>query len=143
MMNQPLFSRTLPAGYAELLPVWNRLAKQMQAVYVTLGVSATICSITLATFTTELGTSWIKVVSFCLALSIALITSFDIGAKANSARGAWRLLNAACLAYANDESFTIQDLYKQYVAGEAMLGNIKFNAPTAKPLSPSNSANQT
>jgi len=141
-MNQPPFSRALPTGYAELLPIWNRLAKQMQTVYVILGVLATICSITLATFTTELGTYWIKVVSFCLASSIALITSFDIGAKANSARGAWRILNAACLAYANDESFTIQDLYKQYVAGEAMLGDIKFNAPTARPQSPPSSANQ-
>ena len=128
--------RDAPQGYRDLLPVWNSLAKSLQRTYVGLGIIATVSSLIVATFTTELGPTWVKVVSFLLALSIGLITAFDIGAKANAARGAWRLLNAATLAYANDASFTIQDLYKQYVAGEALLGDIKYNAPAIKPPKP-------
>jgi hypothetical protein len=128
--------RNVPQGYKELLPVWNRLAISLQATYVVLGVMATVSSLAVATFTAELGPIRVKEVSFILAISLGLITAFDIGAKANASRGAWRLLNAATLAYANDPSFTIQDLYKQYLAGEALLGDIKYNAPAVKPTKP-------
>lgn len=128
--------RNVPKGYGDLLPVWNSLAKSLQRTYVVLGIIATVSSLVVATFTTELGTLGVKVVGFLLALSIGLITAFDIGSKANAARGAWRILNAATLAYANDPTFTIQDLYKQYLAGEALLGDIKYNAPAHKPIKP-------
>jgi len=128
--------REAPEGYKQLLPVWNSLAKSLQRTYVALGIVATVSSLVVATFTDELGPMWVKVVSFILALSIGLITAFDIGAKANGARGAWRLLNAAVLSYENDTGFTIQDLYKQYVAGEALLGDIKYNAPSVTPQKP-------
>jgi len=128
--------RLAPKGYKELLPVWNRLAKSLQATYVLLGVVATVSSLVLATFTTELGTLRVKVVAFVLSLSLGLITAFEVGAKANGARAAWRSLNAAILSYENDHNFTIQDLYKQYVAGEALLGDIKYNAPSEKPQAP-------
>jgi len=132
----PDMPRDVPQGYRELLPVWNRLAKSLQRIYVVLGVVATISSLVVATFTAEMGPLGVKIVSFLLALSIGLMTAFDVGSKANAARGAWRILNAATLAYANDPSFTIGDLYKQYVAGEALLGDIKYNAPQSRPVKP-------
>jgi hypothetical protein len=135
-MSEASMPREVPEGYTDLLPVWNTLAKRLQATYVALGVVATCSSLVVATFTSELGPVWVKVVSFLLALSIGLITAFDIGAKANAARNAWRLLNAGSLAYANDSTFAIQDLYKQYMAGEALLGDIKYNAPSLKPQKP-------
>ena len=135
-MGEATLPRDVPQGYKELLPIWNSLAKSLQKTYVALGIVATVSSLVVATFTSELGPVWVKVVSFLLALSIGLITAFDIGAKANAARGAWRLLNAAALAYGSDPTFTIQDLYKQYVAGEALLGDIRYNAPAVKPQKP-------
>jgi hypothetical protein len=128
--------RDIPQGYAKLLPIWNNLAKSLQTTYVVLGLIATVSSLVVATFTAELGSIGVKVISFALSLSIGLITAFDIGAKANAARGAWRLLYAATIAYAEDTSFTIQDLHKQYLAGEALLGDIKYNAPSEKPAKP-------
>lgn len=135
-MGEEGVTRDVPQGYRELLPIWNRLATLLQTTYVVLGLLATVSSLVVATFTKELGTPGVKGVSFLLALSIGLITAFDIGAKANAARGAWRLLNAATLAYANDPSFSIHDLYKQYLAGEALLGDIRYNAPAVKPMKP-------
>jgi hypothetical protein len=129
-------SREIPIGYRELLPVWNQLAKRLQMTYVIMGVVATICSLAVATFTAELGSAGIKAFSFTAALALGLITSFDIGGKANAARGAWRLLNSAVLAYSDDSEFTIQELHKQYEAGETMLGDIRFSAPRDKLQAP-------
>jgi hypothetical protein len=128
--------RQVPEGYLALLPVWNNLATNLQRIYVLLGACATISSIVVATFTEQLGTLGVKIVSFILAVSLGLITAFDLGNKANSARTAWRLLNAAVLAYANDPDYSVQDLYKQYLAGEALLGPVKYNAPDIKPQKP-------
>ena len=84
-MQETFVPRQVPQGYQELLPVWNKLAKSLQATYVVLGVVATVSSLVVATFTTELGPASVKVVSFLLALAIGLITAFDIGAKASNA----------------------------------------------------------
>ena len=126
-------SREIPIGYRELLPVWNRLAKKLQFTYVAMGVTATVCSLMVATFTTELTNIGVKCVSFVAALALGLMTSFDVGGKANAARNAWRVLNSATLAYADDPSFTIQDLHKQYETGEKLLGDIRYSAPSDKP----------
>jgi hypothetical protein len=128
--------RTAPKDYRDLLKIWNDLAQFLQKLYVALGATATITSLVIATFTSELTPLGVKIASFLLALALGLISAFEIGAKASAARGAWRLLNAAILAYENDESYTIQDLFKQYQAGEAMMGDIKYNAPEVKPLKP-------
>jgi len=128
--------RRAPKDYKDLAGVWSWLAKSLQKTYIGLGLTATVTSLVLATFTAELGPIGVKVASFLLALALGLITAFDLGAKASAARGAWRLLNAAILAYENDESYTIQDLFKQYQAGEAMLGDVSYKAPPEKPKKP-------
>ncbi len=118
-----------------MLPVWNGIATSLGMTYVALGVIATVSSLVLATFTSELGTLRVKIVAFGLSASLGLITGFEVGAKANAARTAWRLLNAAILAYENDPTFTIRDLHKQYLAGEELLGLIRYNSPE-KPQAP-------
>ena len=128
--------RNAPADYHELLKSWSWLANSLQKLYIALGATATISSLAIATFTAELTPIGVKIASFFLALALGLITSFEIGAKASAARNAWRLLQAAILAYENDESYTIQDLFKQYQAGEVMLGDVKYNAPSEKPKKP-------
>ncbi|MGD9728289.1 MAG: hypothetical protein AB7G68_11035 [Nitrospiraceae bacterium] len=129
-------NRTVPPGYLELLPVWNRLAQKLQTLYVVLGVISTVCSLSAATFTTELGNIGVKSCSFSAALALGLIGAFKLGSKANGARNAWRLLNAAVLAYQGDDNYTIQELHKQYLAGESLLGDIDYVAPSAKPQNP-------
>jgi len=121
--------RQAPQEYRDMEQKWRSLSTMLQTVYVGLGLIATASSLVLATFTTELGTAWVKGVSFALSLSLGVITAFNVGAEANGVRSAWRVLKAAILAYENDQNFTIQDLYKQYVAGEALIGDIKYNAP--------------
>jgi hypothetical protein len=130
-------SRTAPSGYLELLPVWNRLAMRLQTAYVFLGATSTICSLVVATFTAELSSLALKIVSFAAALAFGLIGAFKLGSKANGARNAWRLLNGAVLAYQEDENYTIHKLHEQYLAGEQLLGDIEYVAPSGKPPGPS------
>ena len=130
-MSEKIFERTAPTGYRELLPVWHKLASGLQKSYVILGVLATVASLVVVAFTAELSDMWIKILVMIPSLCLGLMTAFDLGNKANNARAAWRVLNAAVLSYENDETFTIQDLQKQYAAGEALLGEIKYNAPKA------------
>jgi hypothetical protein len=55
-----------------------------------------------------------------------------MGAKANAARGAWRILNAACIRYKYEESYTFEELRAQYVVGESLLGAVTISEPSAK-----------
>lgn len=55
-----------------------------------------------------------------------------MGAKANAARGAWRLLNAACIRYKYEESYTFEELRAQYVVGESLLGAVTISEPSPK-----------
>lgn len=130
-------AREVPKEFLDLLPVWNTVATRLQRTYVALGILGTLSSLAVGIFSAELGDLGVKIVSYILAASLGLITAFDLGHKANSARGAWRLLNAAVIAYKTDETFSSKDLWNQYVAGEAMLGDIKYNAPE-KPKAPEN-----
>lgn len=129
-------SRAVPAGYRELLPVWNRLAVRLHTTYIALGATATVSSLVAASFTVELGVVGVKVCSFIAAVSLALLTAFDVGGKGNGARSAWRLLNSAVLAYENNPQFSIERLHADYIAGENLLGDVKYSSPTAKPAAP-------
>lgn len=128
--------RQAPQGYRDLLPVWHKMASQLQTLFVVLGAVATVSSLALAAFAGDIGTIGVKVLSFIPATCLGLIAAFDVGSKANAARAAWRLLNAAVLAYENDMTYTIKELHKQYVAGESLLGDIRFNSAAAKPKPP-------
>ena len=128
--------RRAPQGFRDLLPVWHNMARMLQRAYIALGALATLSSLALAAFSSELSPLGIKVLAFVPAACLGLIAAFDIGSKGNAARGAWRLLNAAVLAYENDATYTIQDLHKQYVAGETLLGDVKFSTSTVRPIPP-------
>jgi hypothetical protein len=128
-------ARDAPQGYKDFLPAWNKLATSLQRTYVALGITATLSSLAVATFTAELKPIGVKIVSFLLAVALGLITAFDVGGKANSCRSAWRILKAAILSYENNPDFTIQELHQQYLTGEALIGDIKYSAPS-KPESP-------
>jgi hypothetical protein len=112
------------------------MAAALQKTYILLGGLATVSALALASFASDLPPVGVKILSFIPAVCLGLIAAFDVGSKANAARAAWRLLKSAVLLYENDTTYTIKDLHKQYVAGEALLGDIRFNTSVAKPGAP-------
>ena len=111
---------------------WAFLANLLQTGFIVLGTTATVASIVLATFTVELGDTRVKIVSFLVAVSLGLMTAFDIRGKTNDVRKAWRLMNEAILAYESNPDFSEEDLRKQYLAGEDLIGDLTYVTPQVK-----------
>ena len=129
-----LQNRSLPDEIKATLDEWDRIAARLTRLYAMLGALSVVCSLFVATFTGEeaVPEGSIRVVAFLGTASLAWIGIFNMGAKANAARGAWRLLNAACIRYKYEESYTFQELRAQYVAGESLLGAVTISEPAPK-----------
>ena len=67
-----------------------------------------------------------RVFAFIAALSIALFTAFNLGAKSNNTRNAWRLLNTSVLRF-NQGILEKDEVINAYENGEALIGGISFN----------------
>jgi len=129
-----LQNRPIPDEIKAALDEWDRMAAKLMRLYALLGALSVICSLFVATFTGSdtVPAGSIRVVAFIGTASLAWIGTFNMGAKANAARSAWRLLNAACIRYKYDEAYTFEELHKQYVAGESLLGAITISEPSPK-----------
>lgn len=129
-----LQNRSIPEEMKVALHDWDRVAKRLSRLYALLGALSVACSLFVATFVGSDAalTGSIRVVAFVGTASLAWIGTFNMGAKANAFRSAWRLLNAACIRYKYEESYTFDELHAQYVAGESLLGMITISAPSPK-----------
>jgi hypothetical protein len=129
-----LQNRPIPEEIKATLDAWDRMAMKLMRLYALLGALSVGCSLFVATFTGSdtVPAGSIRVVAFIGAASLAWIGTFNMGAKANAARSAWRLLNAACIRYKYDESYAFEELRMQYVAGESLLGAITISEPSPK-----------
>lgn len=127
-------SRSIPEEMKLALHEWDRTAARLTRLYALLGALSVTCSLFVATFigSDAALTGSIRVVAFIGAASLAWIGTFNMGAKANALRSAWRLLNAACIRYKYEESYSFEELHAQYVAGESLLGVITIAAPSPK-----------
>jgi len=67
-----------------------------------------------------------KVFALIGAISIALMTGFNLGDKSNAVRNAWKLLNGTIIAY-NDCYATEEDLIDAYKKGEELIGDVSYS----------------
>jgi hypothetical protein len=66
-----------------------------------------------------------QIFGFLAAVSISLLTAFNLGAKSNNTRNAWRELNTAVMRF-NQNSVQKSDVINAYERGETMIGGITF-----------------
>jgi hypothetical protein len=129
-----LQNRSIPEEIQTALAEWDRMATRLSRLYALLGALSVVCSLFVATFagsdTVPIGS--IRVVAFLGTASLAWIGTFNMGAKANAARSAWRVLNAAAIRYKYEDSYTFDELHAQYVAGESLLGLVTISEPSPK-----------
>ena len=86
-----------------------------------------ICNIFFLACTTGFGGETLsRVFAFIAAISIAFLTAFNLGAKSNNTRNAWRLLNTAILRF-NEGILNKEGVINAYEKGEALIGGISFS----------------
>ena len=66
-----------------------------------------------------------QIFGFLAAVSISLLTAFNLGAKSNNTRNAWRELNTAVMRF-NQNIVQEPEVINAYERGETMIGGITF-----------------
>ena len=108
----------------EILELWGNNTRGLWAFHIFLGIFATFFSLLAATGFG--GAEISRVFAFIAALSIAFLTAFNLGAKSNNTRNAWRLLNTAVMRF-NKGIIGKDEVINAYESGEALIGGITFN----------------
>ena len=116
----------------EILPYlqqWGNNTRILWVFYIFLGIFATFFSLLAATgFGGDL---LARVFAFIAALSIAFLTAFNLGAKSNDTRNAWRLLNTSVLRF-NQGIVQKDEVISAYEKGETLIGGISFSQVKAE-----------
>jgi hypothetical protein len=106
------------------LKLWGNNTRGLWAFHIFLGIFATFFSLLAATGFG--GDPLSRVFAFVAAISIAFLTAFNLGAKSNNTRNAWRLLNTAIMRF-NEGIIEKDEVINAYESGEALIGGITFN----------------
>ena len=67
-----------------------------------------------------------RIFGFIAALSISLLTAFNLGAKSNNTRNAWRRLNAAIMKF-NENLVSKSAVIEAFEQGESLIGGVSFS----------------
>jgi hypothetical protein len=110
--------REIPVEIAGQLRKWDCIARCLRIPQVSLGILGTASAFAVTTFAGELGTLLVKVFSFAAALSIGILTAFDIGGKANATRQAHRLLSLAVVRYLYLPASSLDTLFDSYAQAQ-------------------------
>jgi hypothetical protein len=113
-------------GMLDFLKLWGSNATKLWAVHIALGVIATFFSLLTAAGIASIGTGYSQVFAFIAALSISMMTAFNLGAKSNNTRNAWRKLNSAVMKF-NQSIVKKEDVIKAYEEGESLIGGVSFS----------------
>jgi uncharacterized membrane protein len=81
---------------------WEHMALYLRGIHIALGVFATFFSLLAAAQIGSMQNDLVKIFAFIAAVSIALMTGFNLGEKSNNVRTARRGLNTAIMRYNND-----------------------------------------
>jgi hypothetical protein len=123
-------------GVPEVVPFliyWKITANKLRMFQILLGLSATFFSILTATsITISSSEFYSKIFAFISALSIGLMTAFDLGTKSNNMMDAWRHLAFTVMKFNNDlcDKQAVIDAYNE---GEKLIGDVTFQQ-TGGPL---------
>jgi hypothetical protein len=118
-------TKVVPVEITNQLRTWSRLARGLRLLHAGLGISAILCSLIVAAKIHSFGAVTIEWLSFSAAGSIGLLHAFDLGAKANRMRNAWRILNSSVMRFKETDSFSKEDLIKAYEDAEKVIGDVK------------------
>jgi hypothetical protein len=87
------------------LKVWRAKANVLRFLQILLGCLSVTFSLVTTTLlnVSTIDNDFAKISAFIAAVSIGLMTAFDLGTKSNNMMNAWRLLNATVIKFKNDE----------------------------------------
>ncbi|MEO6980294.1 MAG: hypothetical protein ABI113_18020, partial [Mucilaginibacter sp.] len=112
------------------LRVYHKVAVQLRITYVIIGTVAILCSVFVTTFISGAEKSeykqWLPFVSFASTASLTLITAFNLGAKGNNCRNAYRHLENSYMRYKAEPDYTLADLVKAKNEAEKIIGGVDF-----------------
>ena len=116
--------RIVPPQIDRHLRMWQFGAQFHRIAYFVLASIAGVFSILVAVDVPRFKKyrRWLALVA---AIAFGLISSFDLGDKANRYKNGWRLLNAAAMRYELDSTFTVTQLIDAYYKGEQTIGDVK------------------
>jgi predicted ATP-dependent protease len=104
---------------------WKKQAVTLRSVHATLTIAATFCSFLVAAFSSkEDFRTALPFFSFGAAVSIGLLSAFDLGSKANRLRRAWRLIRVQIFRYKQDK-VTAETLIATYAMAEELIGDVR------------------
>src|SRR4249919_2063546 len=106
---------------------WEHMALYLRLIHVALGVSATFFSLLAAAQIGSIENEIAKIFAFIAAVSIALMTGFNLGEKSNNVRNAWRELNGAIMKFNSDDKVPKDEVIKAYNEGEKRIGDVTFS----------------
>jgi hypothetical protein len=118
--------RQIPAEISSQLSHWDSIARCLRILQVALGILGTASALTVTTFAAEIGTFWVKVCSFIAAVSVGILTAFDIGGKANATRLAYRHLNRAILRYRYVPASSLDNLLDSFSHAQDIVGGVNY-----------------
>jgi Na+-transporting NADH:ubiquinone oxidoreductase subunit NqrB len=109
----------------DYLKLWHKMALFLRLVHIFLGILATFFSLLAAAQIGFVDNEQARIFAFIAAVSIALMTAFNLGAKSNDTRAAWRQLNAAVIKY-NNGLCKEQAVIDAYIQGERRIGDVSY-----------------
>ena len=117
--------KPIPKSIENELKKWSWMTATLRLSHLLLGITAIISSLLVAAKINSFQPIAIEWLAFLAAVSVALMSGFDLGAKANSMRRAWRLLNAAIIRFQEDPNGKIEAVVDAYERAEEIIGDVK------------------
>ena len=121
--------KQVPVEISKQLSRWAILAKLLRAGHAFLSITALLCSLLVSSdlilIIPRIAVLDKKLLAFIAALSVGLLSGFDLGAKSNRQRRAWRKLNTAIIRYKEELEYPVESLIKAYEDAEEIIGDVK------------------
>jgi hypothetical protein len=118
----------------EVLKLWTYKARLLRFFQISLGVIATFFSLLTATLIGYNTTDFdgvAKTTAFIAALSVALMTGFDLGTKANNVVRAWRKLHVSVINF-NNGILDKESVIRTYEEAENVIGDVSFQGGSTR-----------
>ena len=110
--------------------LWDFKANMLRSLHIFLGTLATFSSLFAASqiLSNSDYTGYAAIFAFIAAISVALMTAFNLGEKSNNFRIAWRLLNVSVIRF-NQNLCEKNDVIDAYERGETLIGEVAYQQP--------------
>jgi hypothetical protein len=117
--------KEVPPEIRKQLGRWNFHSRVLRTSHFVLVLTATVCSVLVAAGWKPFPQARIDWLAALAAVSVSLISAYDLGSKANRMKRAWRKLNAAVILFLADPELTTKYIVKAYEKGEEIIGDVK------------------